>query len=170
MKKHKKPFGNLLFVLLGATTISSVKKTKTTEKDGIEYTYIKKDRKNAQTRTFLGFYNLQYNGMDSVIYTTEGQPMPGLFNGLTILLPATTLWDNFPSPKERDSIVFNSTAKNIFGQNVPPFLKRRNCKSESWCIWGNDETAIQAYLRKMMSAWRLEKAERAVSMLWWSKR
>jgi FKBP-type peptidyl-prolyl cis-trans isomerase len=164
--KNTKSLLALVVVLLGATTISSCQKTKTTEKDGIEYTYIKEGSEKAPNGHFL-LYNLQItNGSDSVIYTTEGQPMPGYLMA-NDSMPATNGMDEiFLHLRKGDSIVFQSTAKTIFGQNVPPFLKEdETVKVNLGAFEVMDETAIQAYFEKMMSAEDSKKAERAVSML-----
>jgi FKBP-type peptidyl-prolyl cis-trans isomerase FkpA len=164
--KNKKSLLALVVVLLGATTMSSCQKTKVTEKDGIEYTYIKEGSEKAPNGHFL-LYNLQItNGSDSVIYTTAGQPMPGYLMA-NDSMPATNGMDEiFLHLRKGDSIVFQSTAKTIFGQNVPPFLKEdETVKVNLGAFEVMDETAIQAYFEKMMSAEDSKKSERAVEML-----
>lgn len=164
--KNTKSLLALVVVLLGATTMSSCQKTKVTEKDGIEYTYIKEGSEKAPNGHFL-LYNLQItNGSDSVIYTTEGQPMPGYLMA-NDSMPATNGMDEiFLHLRKGDSIVFQSTAKTIFGQNVPPFLKEdETVKVNLGAFEVMDETAIQAYFEKMMSAEDSKKSERAVEML-----
>jgi FKBP-type peptidyl-prolyl cis-trans isomerase FkpA len=164
--KNTKSLLALVVVLLGATTMSSCQKTKVTEKDGIEYTYIKEGSEKAPNGHFL-LYNLQItNGSDSVIYTTAGQPMPGYLMA-NDSMPATNGMDEiFLHLRKGDSIVFQSTAKTIFGQNVPPFLKEdETVKVNLGAFEVMDETAIQAYFEKMMSAEDSKKSERAVEML-----
>ena len=146
--------------------MSSCQKTKVTEKDGIEYTYIKEGSEKAPNGHFL-LYNLQItNGTDSVIYTTAGQPMPGYLMA-NDSMPATNGMDEiFLNLKKGDSIVFQSTAKTIFGLNVPPFLKEdETVKVNLGAFEVMDETAIQAYFEKMMAAEDSKRAERAVEML-----
>ena len=164
--KNTKSLLALVVVLLGATTMSSCQKTKVTEKDGIEYTYIKEGSEKAPNGHFL-LYNLQItNGTDSVIYTTAGQPMPGYLMA-NDSMPATNGMDEiFLNLKKGDSIVFQSTAKTIFGLNVPPFLKEdETVKVNLGAFEVMDETAIQAYFEKMMAAEDSKRAERAVEML-----
>jgi FKBP-type peptidyl-prolyl cis-trans isomerase FkpA len=164
--KNTKSLLALVVVLLGASTMSSCQKTKVTEKDGIEYTYIKEGSEKAPNGHFL-LYNLQItNGSDSVIYTTAGQPMPGYLMA-NDSMPATNGMDEiFLHLRKGDSIVFQSTAKTIFGQNVPPFLKEdETVKVNLGAFEVMDETAIQAYFEKMMSAEDSKKSERAVEML-----
>jgi len=164
--KNTKSLLALVVVLLGATTMSSCQKTKVTEKDGIEYTYIKEGSEKAPNGHFL-LYNLQItNGSDSVIYTTADQPMPGYLMA-NDSMPATNGMDEiFLHLKKGDSIVFQSTAKIIFGENVPPFLKEdETVKVNLGAFEVMDETAIQAYFEKMMAAEDSKRADRAVALL-----
>jgi FKBP-type peptidyl-prolyl cis-trans isomerase len=156
----------LVVALLGATTMSSCQKTKVTEKDGIEYKYIKEGSEKAPNGHFL-LYNLQItNGTDSVIYTTAGQPMPGYLMA-NDSMPANNGMDEiFLHLRKGDSIVFQSTAKIIFGENVPPFLKEEETvKVNLGAFEVMDETAIQAYFEKMMAAEDSKKSGRAVEIL-----
>jgi FKBP-type peptidyl-prolyl cis-trans isomerase len=156
----------LVVALLGATTMSSCQKTKVTEKDGIEYKYIKEGSEKAPNGHFL-LYNLQItNGTDSVIYTTAGQPMPGYLMA-NDSMPANNGMDEiFLYLRKGDSIVFQSTAKIIFGENVPPFLKEEETvKVNLGAFEVMDETAIQAYFEKMMAAEDSKKSGRAVEIL-----
>ncbi len=164
--KNTKSLLALVVVLLGATTISSCQKTKVTEKDAIEYTYIKEGSEKVPNGSFL-LYNLQItNGSDSVIYTTAGQPMPGYLMA-NDTMPVTNGMDEiFLNLRKGDSIAFESTAKTIFGQNIPPSLKEdETVKVNLGAFEVMDETAIQAYFEKMMAAEDSKRAERAVSML-----
>ncbi len=156
----------LVVALLGATTMSSCQKTKVTDKDGIEYKYIKEGSEKAPNGHFL-LYNLQItNGTDSVIYTTAGQPMPGYLMA-NDSMPANNGMDEiFLHLRKGDSIVFQSTAKIIFGENVPPFLKEEETvKVNLGAFEVMDETAIQAYFEKMMAAEDSKKSGRAVEIL-----
>jgi FKBP-type peptidyl-prolyl cis-trans isomerase len=164
--KNTKSLMALVVALLGATTMSSCQKTKVTEKDGIEYKYIKEGSEKAPNGHFL-LYNLQItNGTDSVIYTTAGQPMPGYLMA-NDSMPANNGMDEiFLNLRKGDSIVFQSTAKIIFGENVPPFLKEEETvKVNLGAFEVMDETAIQAYFEKMMAAEDSKKSGRAVEML-----
>ncbi len=164
--KNTKSLLALVVALLGATTMSSCQKTKVTEKDGIEYTYIKEGSEKAPNGHFL-LYNLQItNGTDSVIYTTAGQPMPGYLMA-NDSMPATNGMDEiFLNLRKGDSIAFQSTAKIIFGENVPPFLKAEDVvKVNLGAFEVMDETAIQAYFEKMMAAEDSKRADRAVELL-----
>jgi FKBP-type peptidyl-prolyl cis-trans isomerase len=146
--------------------MSSCQKTKVTEKDGIEYKYIKEGSEKAPNGHFL-LYNLQItNGTDSVIYTTAGQPMPGYLMA-NDSMPANNGMDEiFLHLRKGDSIVFQSTAKIIFGENVPPFLKEEETvKVNLGAFEVMDETAIQAYFEKMMAAEDSKKSGRAVEIL-----
>jgi FKBP-type peptidyl-prolyl cis-trans isomerase len=164
--KNTQSLMTLVVALLGATTMSSCQKTKVTEKDGIEYKYIKEGSEKAPNGHFL-LYNLQItNGTDSVIYTTAGQPMPGYLMA-NDSMPANNGMDEiFLHLRKGDSIVFQSTAKIIFGENVPPFLKEEETvKVNLGAFEVMDETAIQAYFEKMMAAEDSKKSGRAVEIL-----
>jgi hypothetical protein len=72
--KNYKSLVALLTLLTGVSTLSSCQKSKVTEKDGIEYTYIKEGSEKAPNGDFL-LYNLEITtASDSVIYSTLTQP------------------------------------------------------------------------------------------------
>ena len=165
MKKSKSLLA-LVVLLMGATTMSSCQKTKVTEKDGIEYTYINEGSTKATNGNFL-LYNLQItNGSDSVIYSTADQPMPGYLQANDSLPTNNGMDEIFLNLKKGDSIVFQSTAKTIFGANVPPFLKEDEMvKVNLGAFEEMDEAGIQAYFEKVMAGEDSKRAERAVAQL-----
>jgi FKBP-type peptidyl-prolyl cis-trans isomerase FkpA len=103
--------------------MSSCQKTKVTEKDAIEYKYIKQGSDKAPNGDFL-LYNLEISTAgDSVIYTTIDQPFPGYLMANDTLTPQNGMDEIFLALRKGDSIYFESTAKIIFSGNQPPFLK-----------------------------------------------
>jgi len=75
MKNYKSLI--LIFALIvGLGTLSSCKKTKVTEKDAIEFTYVEEGKEKPANGEFL-LYNLEIlTQTDSVIYSTLTQPQP----------------------------------------------------------------------------------------------
>jgi FKBP-type peptidyl-prolyl cis-trans isomerase len=68
--------------------------------------------------------------------------------------------------RKGDSIAFESTAKIIFGENVPPFLKPEDVvKVNLGAFEEMDEAGIQAYFEKAMAGEDSKKAERAIAQL-----
>jgi FKBP-type peptidyl-prolyl cis-trans isomerase len=164
--KNAKSLLALAVLFTGATTMSSCQKTKVTEKDGIEYTYIKEGSAKATNGNFL-LYNLQItNADDSVIYTTAEQPMPGYLQANDSLPTNNGMDEIFLHLRKGDSIAFESTAKIIFGENVPPFLKPEDVvKVNLGAFEEMDEAGIQAYFEKAMAGEDSKKAERAIAQL-----
>lgn len=164
--KNAKSLLALAVLFTGATTMSSCQKTKVTEKDGIEYTYIKEGSAKATNGNFL-LYNLQITTADdSVIYTTAEQPMPGYLQANDSLPTNNGMDEIFLHLRKGDSIAFKSTAKIIFGENVPPFLKPEDVvKVNLGAFEEMDEAGIQAYFEKAMAGEDSKKAERAIAQL-----
>lgn len=159
--KNSKSLLAILVLLVGTGTLSSCKKTKVTEKDGIEYTYIEEGNEKAPNGEFL-LYNLQIStASDSVIYSTADQPFPGYLM-VNDSMPANNGMDEiFLNLRKGDSIAFESTAKTIFGNNFPPFLKEEDIvKVRLGAFEIMDQEAIQAYFEKVMAAEDEKKAER----------
>jgi FKBP-type peptidyl-prolyl cis-trans isomerase len=157
-----------ILVLLGAAAIlSSCKKTKTTTKDSIEYTYIKEGNEKAAQGDYL-LYNLEISAhidsikKDTVIYATVNNPFPGylLTNDST---PINNGMDEIMLHlRKGDSINFEAPAKVIFGDNFPPFLKEDQAmKVKIGAFEIMDEEGIQAYYEKVMAAEGEKSAERA---------
>jgi FKBP-type peptidyl-prolyl cis-trans isomerase len=164
--KNAKSLLALTVLFTGATTMSSCQKTKVTEKDGIEYTYIKEGPAKATNGNFL-LYNLQItNADDSIIYTTAEQPMPGYLQANDSLPTNNGMDEIFLHLKNGDSIAFESTAKIIFGENVPPFLKPEDVvKVNLGAFEEMDEVGIQDYFEKAMAGEDSKKADRAIAQL-----
>ena len=85
--KNNKSLLAILVLMFGASTMSSCQKTKVTEKDAIEYTYIEEGTEKAPNGHFV-LYNLEITtASDSVIYTTIDQPFPGYLMANDTLTP-----------------------------------------------------------------------------------
>jgi FKBP-type peptidyl-prolyl cis-trans isomerase len=153
--------------MVGASFMSSCqKKTKVTEKDGIEYTYIKEGTESAPNGSFL-LYNLEITtATDSVIYSTAEQPFPGYLMANDSLPPTNGMDEIFLTLRKGDSIQFESTAKVIFGENFPPFMKEADIvKVKLGAFEIMDQAAIEAFFNSTMEAEDKKKAERAVGMV-----
>ncbi|UZD21474.1 FKBP-type peptidyl-prolyl cis-trans isomerase [Algoriphagus halophytocola] len=164
--KNSKSLLAILVLLVGIGTLTSCKKTKVTENDGIEYTYVKEGNEKAPNGEFL-LYNLEIStASDSVIYSTNDQPFPGYLMA-NDSMPVTNGMDEiFKGLRKGDSIAFEANAKVIFGNNFPPFLKEEDMiKVRLGAFEIMNEEAIQAYFEKVMAAEDEKKAERAKERL-----
>ena len=165
--KNQKSLLAILVLMLGASFMSSCqKKTKVTEKDGIEYTYIKEGTESAPNGSFL-LYNLEITtATDSVIYSTAEQPFPGYLMANDSLPPTNGMDEIFLTLRKGDSIQFESTAKVIFGENFPPFMKEADVvKVKLGAFEIMDQAAIEAFFNSTMEAEDKKRAERAVGMV-----
>lgn len=156
----------ILALLVGATTLTSCKKTKVTEKDGIEYTYVKEGNEKAPNGEFL-LYNLEIvTATDSVIYSTLEQPFPGYMQVNDSMAVTNGMDEIFSGLRKGDSIAFESVAKTVFGNNFPPFLKEDDViKVRLGAFEIMNEEAIQAYFEKVMAAEEVKREERAAERL-----
>ncbi|WP_057939058.1 FKBP-type peptidyl-prolyl cis-trans isomerase [Algoriphagus resistens] len=164
--KNSKSLLAILALVMGATTLTSCKKTKVTEKDGIEYTYVKEGHEKAPNGEFL-LYNLEIStASDSVIYSTAEQPFPGYIQANDSMPINNGMDEIFLSLRKGDSIAFESNAKVIFGNNFPPFLKEDDVvKVRLGAFEIMNEEAIQAYFEKVMAAEEVKREERAAERL-----
>ena len=165
--KNQKSLLAILVLMVGASFMSSCqKKTKVTEKDGIEYTYIKEGTESAPNGSFL-LYNLEITtATDSVIYSTAEQPFPGYLMANDSLPPTNGMDEIFLTLRKGDSIQFESTAKVIFGENFPPFMKEADIvKVKLGAFEIMDQAAIEAFFNSTMEAEDKKRAERAVGMV-----
>jgi FKBP-type peptidyl-prolyl cis-trans isomerase FkpA len=164
--KNTKSLLAVLALTIGASTMSSCQKSKVTEKDGIEYTYVKEGNEKAPNGHFL-LYNLEIKtGSDSVIYTTLGQPFPGYLMANDSLPPNNGMDEIFLGLRKGDSIVFESTAKIIFGENFPPFLKEDDkIKINLGAFDIMDQTAMEDFYNQKMMEEQGKTAERAKALM-----
>lgn len=165
--KNQKSLLAILVLMLGASIMSSCqKKTKVTEKDGIEYTYIKEGSETAPNGSFL-LYNLEITtATDSVIYSTAEQPFPGYLMANDSLPPTNGMDEIFLTLRKGDSIQFESTAKVIFGANFPPFMKEEDIvKVKLGAFEIMDQAAIEAFFNQTMEVEDKKRAERAVELV-----
>jgi FKBP-type peptidyl-prolyl cis-trans isomerase FkpA len=157
----------ILVLMMGTTILTSCqKKTKVTEKDGIEYTYIKEGAEKAPNGSFL-LYNLKITtGTDSVIYSTADQPFPGYLMANDSMPTQNGMDEIFLGLRKGDSIQFEATARTIFGENFPPAMRGEDLvKVNLGAFEIMDQAAIEAFFNKTMEAEDKKKAERAVVLL-----
>ncbi|MEB2774892.1 FKBP-type peptidyl-prolyl cis-trans isomerase [Algoriphagus sp. D3-2-R+10] len=164
--KNSKSLLAILALLVGASTLTSCKKTKVTEKDGIEYTYIKEGNEKAPNREFL-LYNLEIStASDSVIFSTANNPFPGYVQVNDSLPINNGMEEIFSGLRKGDSITLESNVKTIFGDNFPPSLKEEDVvKVRLGAFEIMNEEAIQAYYEKLMAAEEVKREERAKERL-----
>ena len=160
--KNKSSLLAVLVLLTGSLVLSSCKKTKVTEKDGIEYTYIKEGSEKPANGDFLMYHLEIMNSKDSVIYTTIDQPVPGYLMANDSMPTNNGMDEIFMSLRKGDSIHFESTAKTIFGDNYPPFLEENETvKIRLGAFDIMSEQALMDFFTKANEAEAAKRAERA---------
>ena len=165
MKNYKSLLA-LLALLTGASTMSSCQKTKVTEKDAVEYTYIKEGSEKAPNGSFL-LYNLEITtDKDSVIYSTLAQPFPGYLMANDSISPQNGMDEIFLSLKKGDSITFQAAAKIIFNGNQPAPIKEDDViRVKLGAYEVKTEPEMQAFYEEVMRKEQEKSAERAKVLL-----
>lgn len=155
-----------LVLVVGLGTLTSCKKTQVTEKDGIEYTYVKEGSTKAPNGDFI-LYNLVItNDADSVVYSTLDQPFPGYLMANDSLPAQNGLDEIFLNLKEGDSITFQSTANIIFSGNIPAFLEAEDKLTVQLGAFAvKTEAEMQSFYEEVMMAEQAKSAERAKTMM-----
>lgn len=164
--KNYKSLVALLALLTGASTMSSCQKTKVTEKDAVEYTYIKEGSEKAPNGSFL-LYNLEITtANDSVIYSTLTQAFPGYLMANDSITAQNGMDEIFLSLKKGDSINFEAAAKIIFNGNQPAPIKEEDIiKVRLGAYDIKTESEMQAYYEEVMKKEQEKSAERAKTLL-----
>lgn len=164
--KNYKSLVALLALLTGASTMSSCQKTKVTEKDAVEYTYIKEGSEKAPNGSFL-LYNLEITtANDSVIYSTLTQPFPGYLMANDSITPQNGMDEIFLSLRKGDSITFEAAAKIIFNGNQPAPIKEDDIiKVRLGAYDVKTEAEMQAFYEEVMKKEQEKSAERAKTLL-----
>lgn len=164
--KNYKSLVALLALLTGASTMSSCQKTKVTEKDAVEYTYIKEGSEKAPSGSFL-LYNLEITtANDSVIYSTLTQPFPGYLMANDTIAPQNGMDEIFLSLRKGDSITFEAAAKIIFNGNQPAPIKEDDIiKVRLGAYDVKTEAEMQAFYEEVMKKEQEKSAERAKTLL-----
>ena len=164
--KNSKSLLAILVLLTGAVTLTSCNKTKVTDVDGIEYTYVKEGNEKAPNGEFL-LYNFEVlTESDSVLMSTSDNPYPGYMQANDSMPIKNGMDEIFVNLRKGDSIAFESTAKIIFGENLPPFLTAEDViKIRLGAFEIMNQEALQAYFDKVMAAEEAEKSERAIERL-----
>jgi FKBP-type peptidyl-prolyl cis-trans isomerase FkpA len=160
--KNKHSLLAALALTVGVSTISSCQKSRVTEKDGIEFTYIKEGSEKAPNGDFL-LYNLEIStAKDSVIYSTLNQPFPGYLMANDSMTAQNGMDEIFLNLKKGDSITFKTTAKIIFNGNYPEYLKENDVLTVKLGAFDiKSDSAMQAFYMEVMMAEQAKSAEKA---------
>jgi FKBP-type peptidyl-prolyl cis-trans isomerase len=165
MKNYKSAV--LLFALItGVSTLSSCQKTKVTEKDAIEFTYVKEGKEKPANGDFL-LYNLEIlTQSDSVIYSTLTQPFPGYLMANDSIKPENGMDEIFLSLRKGDSITFEAAAKIVFNGNQPaPIKEDDKIKVRLGAYEMKTEAEMQTFYEEAMAKEQEKSAERAKVLL-----
>lgn len=164
--KNYKSLVALFALLTGASTMSSCQKTKVTEKDAIEFTYVKEGAEKATNGDFL-LYNLEITtASDSVIYSTLTQPFPGYLMANDSITPQNGMDEIFLSLRIGDSITFEASAKIVFSGNQPEPIKEDDViKVRLGAYAVKTEAEMQAFYEEVMKKEQEKSAERAKALL-----
>jgi FKBP-type peptidyl-prolyl cis-trans isomerase len=165
MKNYK--FLVLIFALIiGLGTLSSCKKTKVTEKDAIEFTYVEEGKDKPANGEFL-LYNLEIlTQADSVIYSTLTQPFPGYLMANDTIKAQNGMDEIFLALRKGDSITFEAAAKIIFSGNQPAPIKEDDLiKVRLGAYDVKTEADMQAFYEEAMQKEQEKSAERAKTLL-----
>lgn len=117
--KNYKPLILVLALITGVSTISSCQKTKVTEKDAIEYTYIKEGTDKPTKDQFILFNLEVFDLNDSLIISNLKDPVPQFLPGNDSISPQSGIEEILFGLRKGDSITFQIPAKFIFGEFPP---------------------------------------------------
>lgn len=164
-----KNYSSLVFLsalVIGSTGLTSCKKTKVTEKDAIEFTYVKEGKEKPANGDFL-LYNLEIlTQSDSVIYSTLTQPFPGYLMANDTINAQNGMDEIFLSLRKGDSITFEAAAKIVFSGNQPsPIKEDDKIKVRLGAYEMKTEAEMQAFYEEAMAKEQEKSAERAKTLL-----
>lgn len=164
-----KNYSSLVFLsalVIGSTGLTSCKKTKVTEKDAIEFTYVKEGKEKPANGDFL-LYNLEIlTQSDSVIYSTLTQPFPGYLMANDTIKAQNGMDEIFLSLRKGDSITFEAAAKIVFSGNQPsPIKEDDKIKVRLGAYEVKTEAEMQAFYEEAMAKEQEKSAERAKTLL-----
>ena len=164
--KNYKSLVLLIALVTGVSTLSSCQKTKVTEKDAIEFTYIKEGTEKPANGDFL-LYNLEIlTQSDSVIYSTLTEPFPGYLMANDTIKAQNGMDEIFLSLRKGDSITFEAAAKIIFSGNQPsPIKEDEVIKVRLGAYEVKTEAEMQAFYEEAMQKEQEKAAERAKALL-----
>ena len=153
-------------LVIGSTGLTSCKKTKVTEKDAIEFTYVKEGKEKPANGDFL-LYNLEIlTQSDSVIYSTLTQPFPGYLMANDTIKPQNGMDEIFLSLRKGDSITFEAAAKIVFSGNQPaPIKEDDKIKVRLGAYEMKTEAEMQTFYEEAMVKEQEKAAERAKTLL-----
>lgn len=160
--KNYKPLILVLALITGVSTLSSCQKTKVTEKDAIEYTYIKEGSEKPKNGDFVLYNLVILTQSDSTIYSTLEQPFPGYLMANDTIKPQNGMDEIFLSLRKGDSITFEAAAKLIFSGNQPSPIKEDDViKVRLGAYEVKTEAEMQAFYEEAMQKEQERAAERA---------
>jgi FKBP-type peptidyl-prolyl cis-trans isomerase FkpA len=160
--KNSKSLLLVLALITGVSTLSSCQKTKVTEKDAIEYTYIKEGSEKPKNGDFVLYNLVILTQSDSTIYSTLEQPFPGYLMANDTIKPQNGMDEIFLSLRKGDSITFEAAAKLIFSGNQPaPIKEDEVIKVRLGAYEVKTEAEMQAFYEEAMQKEQEKAAERA---------
>jgi FKBP-type peptidyl-prolyl cis-trans isomerase len=164
--KNYKSLVLVLALITGVSTLSSCQKTKVTEKDAIEFTYIKEGTEKPANGSFL-LYNLEIlTQSDSVLYSTLTQPFPGYLMANDTIKAQNGMDEIFLALRKGDSITFEAAAKIIFSGNQPaPIKEDELIKVRLGAYEVKTEAEMQAFYEEAMQKEQEKAVERAKALL-----
>lgn len=121
--KNYKSLVLLIALVTGVSTLSSCQKTKVTEKDAIEFTYIKEGGEKPANGNVLLFHIEILTQTDSIIVSSLKDPFPQGIIVNDTLKPQNGFEEILYGLKKGDSINFQAQAKMIIGDFPPPGIK-----------------------------------------------
>src|SRR5690606_21265044 len=139
---------------------------KMTTSDGIEYVYIKEGSEQPKNGEFVVYHFTAKKG-DSTFISSYDQPTPAYLQYNDSLEKRSGIDEIFLGLKRGDSIVINSTAEKVFGEEgLPPFLSDGQEISISIGVVDVlEEMVFQDYFNDLAAAHQEKQSEQAVVQL-----
>jgi FKBP-type peptidyl-prolyl cis-trans isomerase len=164
--KNYKSLVLLIALVIGVSTLSSCQKTKVTEKDAIEFTYIKEGTEKPANGDYLLFNLEVLNLSDSVLISSLKDPLPQNMQGNDTIKAQSGIEEIIFGLKKGDSIQFQLAAKFIYGENPPPGVKVDEIlKVRIGAFEIKNEAEMQTFYQEAMQKEQAKAAEHAKARL-----